>query len=263
MKTSKAILAGSIIGAAGYAAVVRPRMLRWGTTWRERTRVWAGDELMPEPVTQSTRVITIHGPADKVWPWIAQLGQDRGGFYSYTTLENLVGAEMKNAEEIHSEWQHRNVGEKLWLGDPSKFDGKAYMIVARWIPGKCMILVAPPDWDRIASGRLAETMVWSFIVEPISPRSCRLIMRSIAGPGQTAGSRIANYVFWDPAHFIMERGKMLGIKNRVEAREASCLPVRILRTAAQVAGAVERLGTLSAKPETIPDHSGEQSASNS
>ena len=217
MKRSTALLAGAVAGAIGYVAFARPRHLKWGSTWRERSRVWAGDEFMPEPLTQSTRVITIHAPAERVWPWVAQIGQDRGGFYSYTSLENLVGAEMKNAEEIHPEWQHRNIGDKLWLGTPSKFDGKAHLIVARWIPGRLMVLVAPPDWDRITAGKPADHTVWSFIVEPLSPKSCRLIARSLGGPAETTTGKLANFMFWEPAHFIMERGMLLGIKSRVEA----------------------------------------------
>jgi hypothetical protein len=243
VKRFHAILAGAAIGAIGYATLVRPRALRWGATWRERSRVWAGDEFMPEPSTQSTRVITIHSPADRVWPWVAQIGQDRGGFYSYTSLENLVGAEMKNAAEIHPEWQHRNVGDKVWLGAPSKFDGKAYMIVARWVPGRSMVLVAPPDWERIGSGKFADQTVWSFLVEPLSPKSCRLIARSLSGPGQTTAGKLANYTFWEPAHFIMERGMMLGIKNRAETPEPRSLPVRILEVASAFSSSAEKLRT--------------------
>jgi len=245
MKRSNVLLAGAVIGAVGYAAFLRPRSLRWGATWRERSRIWAGDEFMPEPVTRSVRVITIHAPAERVWPWIAQIGQDRGGFYSYTSLENIVGAEMKNAEEIHPEWQHRDIGDKVWLGARSKFDGKACMIVARWVPGKNLVLVAPPDWEQITSGKTAEHTVWSFILEPISPKSCRLIARSLGGPGHTAAEKLANYMFWEPAHFIMERGMMLGIKTRVEEREQKPLPIRIIETAAAFADSAEKLRALS------------------
>jgi len=245
MKRSTALLAGAVAGAIGYVAFARPRHLKWGSTWRERSRVWAGDEFMPEPLTQSTRVITIHAPAERVWPWVAQIGQDRGGFYSYTSLENLVGAEMKNAEEIHPEWQHRNIGDKLWLGTPSKFDGKAHLIVARWIPGRLMVLVAPPDWDRITAGKPADHTVWSFIVEPLSPKSCRLIARSLGGPAETTTGKLANFMFWEPAHFIMERGMLLGIKSRVEAGEPDSLPVRILKTAVGFADSARTLRELS------------------
>jgi len=244
MKKRTAILAAAIVGAVGYAALVRPRNMRWVTTWRERLRVWAGDEFMPEPATQSTRVTSIDAPAERVWPWIAQLGQDRGGFYSYTVLENLVGAEMKNADAIHAEWQQREVGDRVWLGDPSRFDGSAYMIVARWIPERALVLVAPPDWKRIQEGQPADHTVWSFIIEPVSPKSCRLILRTLSGTGHTTAGKVANYVFWEPAHFVMERGAMLGIKRRAEESVSEPLPVRLYETATAIAGAAKKLRSL-------------------
>jgi hypothetical protein len=36
--------------------------------------------------------VTIKAPVEEVWPWLAQLGQDRGGFYSYEWLETSPGA---------------------------------------------------------------------------------------------------------------------------------------------------------------------------
>jgi hypothetical protein len=221
MKKSVITSACAIAGAAGYIVWMRPRHLRWGATERERRRVWAGDEFMPEPVIQSTRVTTIHASSDRVWPWLAQLGQDRGGFYSYTSLENLIGAEMQNADRIHPEWQQREVGEKVWLGTPARYDGKAYLVVARWIPERALVLVAPPDWERIGEGKQAEHTVWSFILEPVDGKSCRLIARSLGGPGFSFGEKVANYVFWEPAHFVMERAMLLGIKQRAEASDAA------------------------------------------
>jgi len=245
MKKSTAILAGAVIGGAiGYVALARPRSLRWGATWRERSRIWAGDEFMPQPATQSTRVVTIAAPAERVWPWVAQIGQDRGGFYSYTALENLIGAEMKNADEIHPEWQHRDVGERVWLAPAAKAEGKAYLVVARWIPERAIVMVAPPDWERIQDGKPANHIVWSFIIEPISPRSCRLIARTLSGSGYSTTEKVANYVFWEPAHFVMERGMMLGIKTRAEEPEPKSFPVRLYETASAFADAAQKVRDL-------------------
>jgi hypothetical protein len=221
MKRSTIALACAVVGSAGYATWLRPRHLRWGSTQRERKRVWAGDEFMPEPVTQSTRVITIHATCEDVWPWIAQIGQDRGGFYSYTALENFVGAEMQNADQIHPEWQYRRVGDKVWLGAPSKYGGQAYMVVARWIPGRALVLVAPPDWERIQAGEPADHTVWSFILEPVGHQVSRLVARSLGGAGLSVREKLATYLFWEPAHFILERAMLLGIKERAEATSST------------------------------------------
>ena len=76
---------------AAYLAVGRPLMLHWGANCEEVHKRLPGDELVAGPGVQSTRAVTIDAPVDAVWPWLAQLGQDRGGFYSYEGLENLAG----------------------------------------------------------------------------------------------------------------------------------------------------------------------------
>jgi hypothetical protein len=63
----------------------------------------------------ATRAITVHAPAAQVWPWIAQLGQGRGGFYSYDTLENLVGCDIHSADRIVPQWQDLKVGDQVKL----------------------------------------------------------------------------------------------------------------------------------------------------
>src|SRR2546427_12872918 len=93
---------------------MRFRYLRWGTTDREVRDPLAGDDLIPNADMIATRAITIHAAADRVWPWIAQLGQERGGFYSYDWLENLVGCNIHSSNRILPEWQDT----KGWDEDP-------------------------------------------------------------------------------------------------------------------------------------------------
>src|SRR5919108_5912683 len=98
-----------------YLLVVRPWMLRWGATDEDLRQPLPGDDLVPNPLTTSTRAITVNAPVEAVWPWLAQIGQDRGGMYSYEWLENLAGCQMRNADRIHPEWQHRAIGEVVKL----------------------------------------------------------------------------------------------------------------------------------------------------
>src|SRR6266511_5232410 len=89
MKRPAAAAGAAVIGsAAAYLLVVRRWQLRWGATDEERDDTLAGDDLIPNRDLTATRAITVHAPAERVWPWIAQLGQGRGGFYSYDALEN-------------------------------------------------------------------------------------------------------------------------------------------------------------------------------
>jgi len=87
-----------------YHGVIRPWHLRWGTIGDETTRPLPGDDFAEESNTPATHAIIINASAEEVWPWLVQMGQGRGGFYSYTWLENLVGCQMKNANQIVRRW---------------------------------------------------------------------------------------------------------------------------------------------------------------
>lgn len=89
-----------------YHLVIRPWHLRWGTIDDEATRALPGDDFAPESNPPATHAISINASAKEVWPWLVQMGQGRGGFYSYTWLENLIGCQIKNANEIVPDWQH-------------------------------------------------------------------------------------------------------------------------------------------------------------
>lgn len=78
--------------AAG-AATLRRKSMRWGATHDEARAPLPGDDLLPRADLAATRAITIRAGGGDVWPWLVQLGQDRGGFYTYEWLENLVGAD--------------------------------------------------------------------------------------------------------------------------------------------------------------------------
>ena len=107
-----AAVAGAV---AAYAFVVRPSHLRWGATPEEVGGRLAGDELVPDPDLVATRAISIRAPASEVWPWIAQMGQGRGGLYSYDALENLVACDIHSADHIVASWQAVSVGDAFLL----------------------------------------------------------------------------------------------------------------------------------------------------
>ena len=185
----------ALLGAAfpwAYAFVIRPWHLRWGATGEEVDKPLPGDDLVPEPGIESTRAITVEAPAGKVWPWLAQVGQDRGGFYSYEWLENLAGAQMHNADRVHPEWQHRDVGEIVFLHPAI---GPK---VAAFEPGTAMVL---EGWGV-------------FAVEPIDEHSTRVILRSRTP--RRLGVLLYYLLTIEIPHFVMERRMLKGIKERAE-----------------------------------------------
>jgi hypothetical protein len=108
----------ALLGTAAtrlYALVIRPWHLRWGAELEDEKREVPGGELLRNEGTPILHAVTIDAPVEEVWPWLAQLAQDRAGFYSYEWLENLAGCEMKNADRIHPDWQQRELGETVHL----------------------------------------------------------------------------------------------------------------------------------------------------
>jgi hypothetical protein len=187
------LVALGVAAPAAYLLALRPWLRRWGATDEETQMPLPGDELVPTPAIDSTWAVTVDAPVRDVWPWLAQVGQDRGGFYSYETLENLAGCEMRNADHIHAEWQHREVGD-LVMVTPA-----VGITVARFEPNRALVL---DGWG-------------SFVLEPIDDRRTRLLSRSRIPRGSVAWSYA---LLLEIPHFVMQRKMLLGIKQRAERK---------------------------------------------
>jgi len=203
-------------GAAALATAdlaLRPLFMNWGATEKEIGGFWPGDELCPDAASVSTRGVTIHAPVEEVWPWLIQIGQDRGGFYSYTWLENLFGAKIHNADRILPGVRPREVGDTVWMTPPERYGSRGCARVARVDPGEALVLVSPDDYDEAVHSGRAPHGTWAFLLSPVDARISRLVVRSRSGPRAGAG----RLLFFDPIHFMMERKMMLGIRDRAEA----------------------------------------------
>jgi len=221
MKTLAKVLIGVIV-ILGALLPLRPWALRWGATDDEARRQWPGDELTSYQTGQTghngqaTRAITIHASAPDVWGWIVQIGQDRGGFYSYTWLENLFGCKMHNADRIHPEFQSRAVGDTVWLTPKERYGGQARTMVFELIPGRAMVLGSPQDAETVVRAGRAPSGTWGLVLEPIDAHTTRLVVCTRSGESHRLADKLIAWFIFDPAHFIMERKMMLGIKQRAE-----------------------------------------------
>jgi hypothetical protein len=189
--------------AALYALAIRPWHLRWGATAQELAMTLPCDDLVPEAKLDATHAIAIDASVSKVWPWLAQMGQTRGGFYSYAWLENLVGCRIRNADRIHLEWQDLKVGDEVWLHPKA------------------------PPLRVLAMERqkyIALEKCWTFYVQPLGENRTRLIIRGRGDYYPDFKNALLNFIYFrlifELAHFIMERKMMLGIKERAEAFNA-------------------------------------------
>jgi hypothetical protein len=195
------VLAGLAILAIVLMMVLTPRMDRWGATDAEIAASFPGDELVPSPRVIYNRAVTVKASPEQIYPWIVQLGAEKGGMYSYSWFEtNVLQCELINADRIHEEWQDLQVGDKVKMcpGDfgPVPFD------VALIEPNSAIVL------GHYNNGKWSDT--WHFVLIPDTDGTTRLVLRSRdAKEGW----------FWDamrPGEFIMSRGMLLGIKERAE-----------------------------------------------
>lgn len=192
-RTPLLFLLAAVLIVAGYAFFVQPYMLTWGSTAAERAMPVPGDADIPPDSVVTTRAVTIHAPPEAIWPWIAMIGQGRGGFYSFDWLENLFAANMQNAEEIDPTLQGVAVGDRLSFQQ----DG----------PSMLVTLVEP--------GRTLSCAGWTWHLVPVDEQTTRLVVR-YSFPVPDTASAAYYYPIFEPAHFIMEAGMMLGIKARAE-----------------------------------------------
>lgn len=200
-----------VMFGTGIILFLNPWMSRWGATDEETTRALPGDDIVPRANTQSTRAITIHAPASAVWPWLLQLGVDRGGMYSYDWAENLVGLNVHSVDHIVPAWQHLRVGDFIRFvpeGHPVKVGPGFY--VRELQPDRAMtgcfgMSDAPPS---------PCTSSWQFILEPLADGSTRLLLRTRTDAGSTGGQLMG--ALFQPLPFLMERRMLLGIRDRAE-----------------------------------------------
>lgn len=207
---------GATLGAAVAGLVVARNLLqpvysRWGATDEELAAFYPGDDLSKDAMYHATHAVTIAATPAVIWPWFVQLGQDRAGFYSYTVLENLVGAQMPNVERIVPEFQvERKVGETLPLAPPGLADDIAAQVVAVCETQRALVLVAPGDWANVQAGGIALHGTWSFTLVPVDQYQTRVIARWRLGPHMPPVPML------DLIHFIMQRKMLLKLKSLIE-----------------------------------------------
>jgi hypothetical protein len=199
-----ALLSGVV---AASALLARRQYLRWGATDEEIALTLPGDELVPRANITATRAVTIDATADRVWPWIAQLGQGRGGFYTYDFLENLVGCDMHSADRIVPEWQSSEVGSEVRLHP------EVSLAVAAVEPGRALVLQGgvpmgslPPPYD----------FTWAFVLREGPGGGTRLVVRERYGYSRWWSGLLVEPV--QVVSFVMSQRMLRGIRDRAESQ---------------------------------------------
>jgi hypothetical protein len=203
MKKKLLLALFGILTALAVLAICTSMQVR--ATPGERSQTLAGDNLISQPIGSVNHAITIRRPPSAVWPWLAQMGSDRAGWYAYDIIDN---GGHDSAERILPEYQNIGVGSVF----PALPGAKDVFVVAQCEPEHSLVL----SW-RLPGGQYQTT--WAFVLEQTQPGKTRLIVR-----GRVAsGYRPYGLPEWlalptgGLAHFIMQRKQLLGIARRAES----------------------------------------------
>lgn len=221
-KISAALATLTAIAVVIYVRFLRPWYLRWGATYEEVEQPMPGDEEVSQANYQSTRALTIKARAASIWPWLVQMGQGRGGFYTYAWLENLVGLRISNVDQILAEFQHLKVGDII----PLEPGGSGYR-VASVEPDQLLVLVVRATDSGVMGTVMKQgngASTWVYLLRELDSKRTRLIVRWRARwkPTFKTPALVLIRLLLAPIEFVMERKMLLGIKKRAEraSREA-------------------------------------------
>jgi hypothetical protein len=209
-------IAVGVLAVVAYDSTLRRWMLDWGSTPEERQMLLPGDEIIEDVMTHRTRALTIHAPPEEVWPWVAQMGEDRAGWYSYDWIENYLfpgtihrADGRHSAMRIHPQFQNLRVGDRIDTARMGK--RRVGAAVTTCEPNRALVIGS-----------------WAFILQPLPGGQTRFLnreresgwLRQLAPPRLgilRALGGLVDYAIGEPLHFAMVRKMMLGIKERAES----------------------------------------------
>ncbi len=191
---------------ASYFIAGRPWQFNWGATENEQSAALTGDELIERADLIATRAISIQCSAEFVWPWIAQIGQGRGGMYSYDALENLIGCNIHSASHVVPEWQ------EIALGDEVRLAPQVALKVASIEQGRSLVLSGGVP---LGKGAPPYDFTWSFVIQDDPNGSVRLLVRE-----RYTYKRAWARLIVEPTEivsFLMSQKMLRGIRDRAES----------------------------------------------
>jgi len=241
------LLLPGLLAALSGAYLLRRLGYRWGASDDEVHRPMPGDELIPHPMVETTHAITIHASAAEVWPWLVQMGMDRGGWYSdpewwdglvekvlwsFLASEEKTGYSIRaepSADRIIAKFQDLKVGDIVLDGPP----GTAFFTVAALDEKQVLALYSNSHVRYIVPNMLRDNprvniqgeFSWVFILHEVDATTTRLILRTRINYGPRVFRVITRPFFW-PVDFVLARKMLRGIAWRVEMgkeQQAECV----------------------------------------
>jgi len=189
-------LIGLAVLAILYFAWLRDWQMNWGASDEDIGRHMIGDELRIDPELNATRVVTINGTPEQIWPWLIQMGYKRAGFYAFDNLDN---AGIPSADSIIPQLQNLQVGDSMTFLQVVEINSNESMLWT-FLPG-----VGP--WDGAT---------WSWGLYPIDNEHTKLVSRLRQNYTYDSFPEVIMWSVMDVCEIFMMRTSLLGIKHRVE-----------------------------------------------
>jgi hypothetical protein len=203
-----ALAALALVLAAVYGFAIRPHQLHWGATPEEIVRSMPADNAVAHPAFDATRAITIRSRPEQIWPWLAQMGYGRAGFYGYDLIENPGGgSSLRSARTILPQFQNPHSGDVLPLS-----------VAASLVYGPI-----EPNHHVVWLGRdnpPGGVFIWQLV--PVDEGHTRLISR-IRWRYPHSAFGFALGVFTEFADHVAVRAILRGVRDRVEGRAPQSL----------------------------------------
>jgi hypothetical protein len=190
-------LAGASLAVYGVQSFRRTRTSRVD----DDALVMRGDAFVPDPNYTTTLAINVNAGPEHIWPWLMQMGYQRGGLYSYDWLDRLFGfLDRPSADRILPEFQKLNAGDVVPIGR-----GAAFPVAV--VEDRRTLVLAGSN-DSMQWG-------WELALYPAGAQRTRLISRNRARVPASLGWTVFMWIL-APAAFIMTRAMLRGLKRRAE-----------------------------------------------
>ena len=225
MKVLSVVLAVILTAVLAFWFIVLPWSHRRGATDEEVQRSLPGDELVPNPKVGYTQAITINAPAAEVWPWLAQHGYKRAGFYSHEWVYKLIGSDdyyegTRSADRIIPELQDLKVGDAIKIGEQAPFE------VVALEPARVLALLARSDLETGETFELSGpapasymNQSWVYYLDDIDGNSTRLIVRWRGDYSPGFANSLGFGISVEAGAVLMQPKMLKGIKERAESQQ--------------------------------------------
>lgn len=158
---------------------------RWGVRPAEIEQRYPCDEVVPDPVWEAWRGVTVRAERSRVWPWVAQI---RLAPYSYDWIDNLG---RQSPQQLR--------------GLPEPVVGEAFTAALGGRPLGRIVAVAPGE---ALTGRIM-SVVMSYVLIP-EGQVTRLLLKLVMGRGRALAPLLSL------GDLIMARRQLLNLAQLAE-----------------------------------------------